>query len=448
MISSHNPLQFPQSLKQFSDELKGKEEFSTGEGDREVNRKKNRYKDIVPFNYTRVLLSEYPGVPGSDYINANYIKGASGSNAYIAASGPLPHTVNDWWRMVVECEVQVIVMACNEQEAGKLKCECYWTQDAETPQKYGKYSVALLKCRDICPDFLVRTMRLVWSNEDGQEEERTVCQFHYSAWPDHGIPTQVKPLLEMVRLIRDCQASETLPVLIHCSAGCGRTGTICVIDFVWGLLRTGKLTSDFSLYALVQDMRRQRIAMVQTVDQYMLCHRAVKQLFLEQLRVIDSHPYENVGCDGRPLAADSETVTPDYETIFIKGQGDVDIDRVLSARSSLPRMGVGMLAARDTPTREHHNGEGSDEGSETLPVTLEDFQTNQTTQEAVKPAGPVIHEPPSSASTSVPAPQRFKKGNLRLLQVFYVVFLVVNQGRPYLHVQWPKILHFLTGGFP
>ena len=76
------------------------------------------------------------------------------------------------------------------------------------------------------------------------------------------------------------------------------------------------------------------------------------------------------------------------------------------------------MAARDTPTREQHNGEGSDEGSESLPVTLEDFQMNQTTsQEVAKPAGPIIHEPPSSASTSVPAPQRFKKGNLRLLQV-------------------------------
>ena len=70
-----------------------------------------------------MALSEYPGVPGSDYTNANFIRGASGSNAYIACQGPLPHTVNDFWRMVVECEVQVIVMACNEQEAGKHKCE-------------------------------------------------------------------------------------------------------------------------------------------------------------------------------------------------------------------------------------------------------------------------------------------------------------------------------------
>ena len=142
---------------------------------------------------------------------------------------------------------------------------------------------------------------IFYKGENKSEEERTVCQFHYGAWPDHGIPTQVRPLLEMVRLIRDCQASETLPVLVHCSAGCGRTGTICAIDFIWGLLRTGKLTSDFSLYNLVRDMRGQRVAMVQTVDQYILVHRAVKELFLEQLKIIDSHPYENVDDDGQPL---------------------------------------------------------------------------------------------------------------------------------------------------
>ena len=235
-----------QELKSFSDQLKTFPEYSCSQGEMEVNRKKNRYKDILPFDSTRVRLSEYPGVPGSDYINANHIKGASGSNAYIAAQGPLPHTVNDFWRMVVETEVQVIVMACNETEAGKHKCEKYWHDQSdgegdEEERQFGKYSVKTLKMREICPDFMVRTMRLRWTSEDEKkrEEERTVCQFHYSAWPDHGIPTQVKPLLEMVRLIRDCQASETLPVLIHCSAGCGRTGTICAIDFIWGLLRTG-----------------------------------------------------------------------------------------------------------------------------------------------------------------------------------------------------------------
>ena len=102
------------------------------------------------------------------------------------------------------------------QEAGKYKCENYWNEDETDEKQFGKFFVKLLKSREICPDFLVRTMRLRWTADGGKgEEERTVCQFHYSAWPDHGVPTQVKPLLEMVRLIRDCQASETLPVLVR-----------------------------------------------------------------------------------------------------------------------------------------------------------------------------------------------------------------------------------------
>jgi len=151
-----------QRLKAYSDSLRGSADFSCSHGEMEVNRKKNRYKDILPFDDSRVTLSEYPGkeknwplrslsltfflagVPGSDYINANYVKGASGSNAYIASQGPLPHTVNDFWRMVVETEVQVIVMACNETEAGKHKCERYWSEpeeDGEEEKQFGKYFV-------------------------------------------------------------------------------------------------------------------------------------------------------------------------------------------------------------------------------------------------------------------------------------------------------------------
>mgnify|MGYP001451476625 CR=1 FL=1 len=400
-------------MKSFSEDLKNKDEFSCAEGDSEANRKKNRYKDILPFNYSRVELSEYPGIPGSDYINANYIKGASGSNAYIASQGPLPNTVNDWWRLVVEKEVQVIVMACNEQEGGKHKCEGYWSDEDTPSRQFGKYSVNLLKSREICPDFLVRTMRLSWAGEEGGEEEsRTVCQFHYSAWPDHGSPTQGNPLLEMVRLVRDCQASETLPVLVHCSAGCGRTGSICVIDYVWGLLKTGKLSPDFSVYSLVQDMRRQRIAMVQTVDQYMLCHRAVRELFLEQLRVIDSHPYENVGRDGRPLVdRDGVANTPEYETIDYSAKPDAGGTERLGPK---PRMGVGMLSREKSPSMILTNGEHSENSSDnSLPATLDEFRSVKST-----PSGtPKIHEPPNPPQNlKEPAAQRFKKGNLRLLK--------------------------------
>ncbi|CAN7989109.1 unnamed protein product [Ixodes hexagonus] len=284
-----------QSLKELTERLKHDPEYACTEGQKEVNRKKNRYKDILPYNLSRVILSEYPGVPGSDYINANMIKGASGSRAYIASQGPLPTTVMDFWRMIWECEVQVIIMACNEKESGKYKCERYWPSEGDKKQ-YGNITVELVKWKQVCPDFLLRTLKARCGSE-----ERTLCQFHYWSWPDHGVPTSVGPIVDLVRLVRDCQASEALPVLVHCSAGCGRTGTICAIDYVWGLMRVGKLNDAFSLYQIIREMRMQRIAMVQTKEQYVLVHRVVAALFEQQLRVIDSHTYENLDEDGEPL---------------------------------------------------------------------------------------------------------------------------------------------------
>lgn len=161
---------------------------------------------------------------------------------------------------------------------------------------HSNYSVEHVKWRQVCPDFLVRTFKVSADNE-----ERTICQFHYTTWPDHGVPSSVQPILELVRLMRDVQSSESRPILVHCSAGCGRTGTLCSIDYVWALLRTGKLRDDFSLFDIISDMRRQRIAMVQTVEQYMLCYKAVATLFEQHLKLIDSHTYENVDDDGEPL---------------------------------------------------------------------------------------------------------------------------------------------------
>ena len=154
----------------------------------------------------------------------------------------------------------------------------------------------LVKWRQVCPDFLVRTLRI---SQDSAE--RTVCQFHYTTWPDHGVPPHVQPILELVRLMRDVQPTEARPILVHCSAGCGRTGTICSIDYVWALLRTGKLDEDFCLYDILVDMRKQRIAMVQTYEQYVLCYHAVAALFEQQLKIIDAHTYENLDEDGHPL---------------------------------------------------------------------------------------------------------------------------------------------------
>ncbi|CAG2057195.1 unnamed protein product [Timema podura] len=246
---------------------------------------------------SRVKLSEYVGVPGSNYINANFIRGASGSPAYIASQGPLPHTVNDFWRMVVEWDVQVIVMACSVEEAGK---GCVPTVLDLLDRDLGRTLLDQSKATrsEHSPVSVNQTTVL--------QVERKVCQYHYVAWPDHGVPSKVRPLVDMVRKVRETQVSETVPVLVHCSAGCGRTGTICAIDYVWGLLRSGKLSKDFSLFKLVQSMRKQRIAMVQTKEQYILVHQAVRELFNDQLRVIESHPYENIDINGMPLVKAGE----------------------------------------------------------------------------------------------------------------------------------------------
>ncbi|GBN33883.1 Tyrosine-protein phosphatase non-receptor type 12 [Araneus ventricosus] len=282
-------------LKKLTDQLREDPEYSCSWALKDVNRPKNRYKDIVPYDKSRVILPKYDGVPGSDYINASYIKGSSGAFAYIAAQGPLPNTVIDFWRMIWVCDVQVIVMACNEKEAGKTKCETYWPSKGEI-KHYGNISVELIDTSQVCPDFMVRTLLVKCDSE-----MRDVYQFHYTSWPDHGVPEAVHPMLELVRLMRDCQASETVPIVVHCSAGCGRTGTICAVDYVWACLRHGKLSEDFSLFQIALELRRQRIAMIQTKEQYMLAHKAVATLFEQQLNVIDCHIYVNLDEDGEPL---------------------------------------------------------------------------------------------------------------------------------------------------
>eukprot|EP00731_Ephydatia_muelleri_P001821 Em0001g1821a len=116
------------TLKAQSQQLKDQEKYSTDSGQLAVNKKKNRFKDILPFEYSRVVLPSIDGVDGSDYINANYVKGCDGETAYIAAQGPLPNTVNDFVRMLWENNTEIIIMACREVEMGKHKCHTYWAE--------------------------------------------------------------------------------------------------------------------------------------------------------------------------------------------------------------------------------------------------------------------------------------------------------------------------------
>ncbi|XP_061418881.1 tyrosine-protein phosphatase non-receptor type 12 isoform X1 [Lethenteron reissneri] len=273
--------------------------YPTTSGENEDNMRKNRYKDILPFEHSRVKLAIQLPAANSDYINANFIKGVSNPRAYIATQGPLPHTLVDFWSMLWEHNVKVIVMACQEVEMGRKKCERYYALTQEEPLTLGPFTISLLQVekQHRGEDYCIRTLSVHYGNET-----RTVFQFHYSNWPDHDVPSSFDPILEMIAIMREYQDDEDSPICVHCSAGCGRTGAICAIDYTRNLLKLGKIPENFSVFNLIQDMRTQRPSAVQTKDQYELVHCAIAQLFQQQ--ILASSPCLNSNLPA--LATDDE----------------------------------------------------------------------------------------------------------------------------------------------
>lgn len=207
-----------QQIKALSSQLKKNPDYSCHHGEMECNRPKNRYKDIVPFDHNRVMLPTLPGVPGSDYMNGNYIKGADGNTAYIALQGPLPRTVDDFWRLIASHRCQIVIMVCREIEMGKLKCKRYWPMSKDEKMSFAGMQISLISEEDIAEGFVIRTMQM-----KSLKDEMTVTQLQYTAWPDHDVPKSATPLIEISRTLKSLQGSRKQQVLIHCSAGCGRT---------------------------------------------------------------------------------------------------------------------------------------------------------------------------------------------------------------------------------
>ncbi|XP_040482816.1 tyrosine-protein phosphatase non-receptor type 22 isoform X3 [Ursus maritimus] len=225
-------------LKRQSTKYKADKTYPTTVAEMPANIKKNRYKDILPYDHSRVELALITSDEDSNYINANFIKGVYGPKGYIATQGPLSTTLLDFWRMIWEHSVLIIVMACMEFEMGKKKCERYWTEPGELPRQVGPFSISC--------------------------ETRTIYQFHYKNWPDHDVPSSIDPILELIWDVRSYQEDDSVPICIHCSAGCGRTGVICALDYTWMLLKDGILPENFSVFSLIQEMRTQRPSFVQT----------------------------------------------------------------------------------------------------------------------------------------------------------------------------------------
>uniref|UniRef100_A0A3P9L9B5 protein-tyrosine-phosphatase n=1 Tax=Oryzias latipes TaxID=8090 RepID=A0A3P9L9B5_ORYLA len=269
-------------LRRLSTKYRTEKIYPTNVGEREENVKKNRYKDILPFDHSRVKLSFKTTNQDTDYINANFIKGMDGPKAYIATQGPLPNTVIDFWRMNWEYNVAVIVMACREFEMGRKKCERYFPLPGEEAMSFGPFRISC-ELEQARTDYFIRTLAVQYENET-----RRITQFHYMNWPDHDVPSSFDSILDMIGLMREYQDNDEVPICVHCSAGCGRTGAICAIDYTWNLLKAGKIPEDFNIFRLIQEMRTQRHSAVQTKEQYELVHRAIAQLFEKQLHLLES----------------------------------------------------------------------------------------------------------------------------------------------------------------
>ncbi|XP_051941100.1 receptor-type tyrosine-protein phosphatase delta-like isoform X20 [Hippocampus zosterae] len=242
------------------------QQFTWENSNLEVNKPKNRYANVIAYDHSRVILSGIEGVPGSDYINANYIDGYRRQNAYIATQGSLPETFGDFWRMVWEQHTANIIMMTKLEEKSRVKCDQYWpTRGTET---YGLIQVTLLDTVELAT-YSVRTFALYKS---GSSEKREVRHFQFTAWPDHGVPEHPTPFLAFLRRVKACNPADAGPMIVHCSAGVGRTGCFIVID---AMVERIKHEKTVDIYGHVTLMRSQRNYMVQTEDQYIFIYDAL-----------------------------------------------------------------------------------------------------------------------------------------------------------------------------
>ncbi|CAM9883590.1 unnamed protein product [Lampetra planeri] len=242
------------------------QQFTWEHSNLEVNKPKNRYANVIAYDHSRVLLAPVDGEPGSDYINANYMDGYRKHNAYIATQGPLPETFADFWRMVWEQRSATVVMMTKLEERSRVKCDRYWP--ARGSETYGTLTVALQDTMELAT-YCVRTFTL---QRGGGGERREVRQFQFTAWPDHGVPEYPTPFLAFLRRVKACNPPDAGPMVVHCSAGVGRTGCFVALDAALERLRSERAAD---AYGLVTCLRSQRNYTVQTEEQYAFVHEAL-----------------------------------------------------------------------------------------------------------------------------------------------------------------------------
>ncbi|EGD79641.1 hypothetical protein PTSG_10488 [Salpingoeca rosetta] len=224
------------------------------------NTTKNRYRNIVAYDHSRVKITPAKHNFHNDYVNANFVDGYYKKNAYIASQGPVPDAFPNFWQMVWEQDVNMIVMVASEVEAGRLKCHRYWPELNQTAT-YGVFEVTTIK-EQATRNNIHRTFRL--KNLETEQHDR-VEHLQFILWPDHGVPNTSGEILAFREDVYRLHDPNT-PLIVHCSAGVGRTGTYIAIDRL--ICAAESLAPTLSVVDIVSDLRRTRNFMVQTVIQY------------------------------------------------------------------------------------------------------------------------------------------------------------------------------------
>ncbi|XP_071192614.1 receptor-type tyrosine-protein phosphatase alpha-like isoform X4 [Salvelinus alpinus] len=242
---------------------------------KEENKDKNRYVNILPYDHSRVHLSSLEGVPDSDFINASFINGYQEKNKFIAAQGPKEETVNDFWRMIWEQNTATIVMVTNLKERKECKCAQYWPDQG--CWTYGNIRVSVEDMM-VLVDYTIRKFCIQQVGDvGGKKPQRLVTQFHFTSWPDFGVPFTPIGMLKFLKKVKTCNPQYAGPIVVHCSAGVGRTGTFIVIDAMLDMMNTERKVD---VFGFVTRIRAQRCQMVQTDMQYVFIFQAMLEHYL------------------------------------------------------------------------------------------------------------------------------------------------------------------------
>ncbi|XP_063402382.1 tyrosine-protein phosphatase 10D-like [Mytilus trossulus] len=254
---------------------------STSLAETEENKLKNRYVNILPYDHTivKLLPLEDDDEQASTFINANYIPGYKSQREYIASQGPIPSTIDDFWRMVWEQSVSIIVMLTLAKEDGRIKCEMYWPTEQSEAKQFGDIVVEMQSCSTINTyEFRIFKMTL-------GDKSRSLKHFHFLNWKDFSANVQNDVMVDFISNVRSHVTipESRVPMIVHCSAGVGRTGTFIALDHMMQFIRDHDFDSTIDIFDFVVKMRECRMYMVQTEQQYIFIHDCIKDI-LEKKR--------------------------------------------------------------------------------------------------------------------------------------------------------------------